>query len=276
MAIVHDRDARMGEEKLFTRETIRRELDGYEGPILFSEHHESHAASAFYPSPFDEAAILTIDGVGEWATSSYGIGRGKNLELLAELRYPHSLGMLYSAFTYYTGFKVNSGEYKVMGLAPYGEPTDRDVILREIMDLKPDGSFRLDMSFFNYCHGLTMTSEKFHRLFGGPPRKSESFLTQREMDLGASIQAVCEEVVMRAARYVHAQTGEKNLVLAGGVALNCVANGKVLRDGPFERIWIQPAAGDAGGALGGALLMWHQLLGRPRTPRRPPRAGGDP
>jgi carbamoyltransferase len=251
---------------------LPREIDGglggrYRGRYVFADHHESHAASAFFPSPFEEAAILTFDGVGEWSTASYGFGRGNEVELTHEIRFPHSLGLLYSAFTYYTGFKVNSGEYKVMGLAPYGEPRYRDAILSELMDLKADGSFRLDMSYFNYCQGLTMTSEKFHRRFGGPPRRAESFLEQRHMDLAASIQAVCEEVVLRAARHVHGETGMKDLVLAGGVALNCVANGKILREGPFERIWIQPAAGDAGGALGIALLVWHKLLRKPRTPR---------
>ena len=227
---------------------------------------KSHAASAFFPSPFEEAAILTLDGVGEWATASYGIGRGNRIELTHELRFPHSLGLLYSAFTYYTGFKVNSGEYKVMGLAPYGEPRFADRIYRELMDLKPDGSFRLDMTYFNYCQGLTMTSAKFHRLFGGPPRKPESRVTQREMDLAASIQAVTEEVMLRIARNLHQQTNLRNLCLAGGVALNCVANGRLLRESPFENLWIQPAAGDAGGALGVALFIHHQLLDQPRVP----------
>ncbi len=253
-------------EKLFTREAIRRELDGYAGPMLFSEHHESHAASAFYPSPFDEAAILTIDGVGEWATSSYGVGRGNDIELLAELRYPHSLGMLYSAFTYYTGFKVNSGEYKVMGLAPYGEPKYASAILNELLDLKEDGSFKLNTSYFNYLHGLTMTNGQFDRLFGGPAREPESRLTQREMDLAASVQRVTEEIMLRMARHLHRETGLSNLCLAGGVALNCVGNGRVLREGPFERVWIQPAAGDAGGALGVAQVIWHKVLGKDRTP----------
>lgn len=238
----------------------------YKGRYVFTDHHESHAASAFFPSPFDEAAIITFDGVGEWSTTCWGTGRGNRLTLSHEIRFPHSLGLLYSAFTYYTGFKVNSGEYKVMGLAPYGEPKYKDLILTHVMDLKEDGSYRMDMSYFNYCQGLTMTSEKFHRLFGGPPRKPESLVTQREMDLAASIQAVAEEVMLRTARYVHAQTGMKNLVLAGGVALNCVGNGVILREGPFENLWIQPAAGDAGGALGTALFIWHQLLDNPRTP----------
>ena len=254
-------------EKLFTREIIRRELGGYEGPVLFSEHHESHAASAFYPSPFDEAAVLTIDGVGEWATSSYGIGRGKDVELLAELHYPHSLGLLYSAFTYYTGFRVNSGEYKLMGLAPYGEPRYVDLILDKVLELKDDGSFKLNMKYFNYHHGLTMTNGAFGHLFGGPPRKPESKLTQRDMDIAASIQKVTEKIVLRMVRHLHRETGIENLCLAGGVALNCVANGRILREGPFKRLWIQPAAGDAGGALGVALLIHHKILGHERTPK---------
>jgi carbamoyltransferase len=253
-------------EKLFTREMIRRGLDGYPGPLLFSEHHESHAASAFYPSPFAEAAVLTMDGVGEWATSSYGVGRGTDLDLLAEIRYPHSLGMLYSAFTYYTGFKVNSGEYKVMGLAPYGEPKYVDLILDKLIDLKEDGSFKLNMHYFNYLHGLTMTSGAFDKLFGSPPRPPESWLTQQDMDLAASIQVVTEEVMLRMARHVHQETGLENLCLAGGVALNCVGNGRILREGPFRRLWIQPAAGDAGGAVGVALLIYHKLLGHDRHP----------
>ena len=240
------------------------------GRYVFLDHHESHAAGAFFPSPFDEAAILTLDGVGEWSTSCYGVGRANRIELSHEIRFPHSLGLLYSAFTYYTGFKVNSGEYKVMGLAPYGEPRFKDVILRHLLDLKNDGSFRLDLSYFNYCQGLTMTSARFHDLFGGPPREAESNLTQREMDLAASVQAVTEEVMLRAARHLHRETKLKNLVLAGGVALNCVGNGRLLREGPFENLWIQPAAGDAGGALGTAQFIWHQLLDRPRDPR-----GGD-
>jgi carbamoyltransferase len=256
-------------EKLHLPREMDARLGGrYRGRYVFTEHHESHAASAFFPSPFEEAAILTMDGVGEWGTTAYGYGRGNRITLTHEIRFPHSLGLLYSAFTYYTGFKVNSGEYKVMGLAPYGRPIYKDLILRHILDLKPDGSFHMDMSYFNYCQGLTMTSGKFHRLFGGPPRRPESRLTQREMDLAASVQAVTEEVVLCVARHVHRQTGSRNLVLAGGVALNCVANGRLLREGPFERIWIQPAAGDAGGALGVALFTWHQLLDRPRTPQR--------
>jgi carbamoyltransferase len=236
----------------------------YRGRYVFTEHHESHAASAFLPSPFEEAAILTMDGVGEWATASFGTGRGNRIELTHELHFPHSLGLLYSAFTYFTGFRVNSGEYKLMGLAPYGEPRYRDLILEHLIDLKDDGSFRLDMSYFTYCEGLRMTGKKFAQLFGGPAREPESQLTQREMDLAASIQVVTEEIMMRVVRHVHRLTGQSNLVLAGGVALNCVANGKILREGPFENIWIQPAAGDAGGALGAALFVWHQLLDKPR------------
>ena len=251
-------------EKLFTRDQIRKALGGYEGPVLFAEHHESHAASAFYPSPFPEAAVLTMDGVGEWATSSYGVGRGKDLELLAELHYPHSLGMLYSAFTYYTGFKVNSGEYKVMGLAPYGEPRYADAIFDKLVELKDDGSFKLNMDYFNYVHGLTMTNGAFDRLFGGPPRRPESAVTQREMDVAASVQVVTEEIMLRMARHVHRETGLENLCLAGGVALNCVGNGRLLREGPFKRLWIQPAAGDAGGAVGVALTIHHKVLGNER------------
>ena len=238
----------------------------FQGQLCFIDHHESHAASAFFPSPFAKAAILTLDGVGEWATSSIGAGEDNRITLTHEMRFPHSLGMLYSAFTYYTGFQVNSGEYKLMGLAPYGTPKYVDVILDHIAKVKADGSLWLDMSYFNYCQGLTMTSEKFHRLFGGSPRNPESFISQKDMDLAASIQKVCEEVVLRAARHVHRLTGLKNLVMAGGVALNCVANGRVLREGPFENIWVQPAAGDAGGALGAAFLIWHHLLGKPRQP----------
>jgi carbamoyltransferase len=254
-------------QKLHLPREMRAGLRGrYRGNFVFTDHHESHAASAFFPSPFDEAAILTLDGVGEWSTACYGIGRGNRVELTHEIRFPHSLGLLYSAFTYYTGFRVNSGEYKVMGLAPYGRPVYKEVILEKLMDLKQDGSFRMDMSYFRYCQGLTMTSPKLHRLLGGPPRKPESELTQREMDLAASVQAVAEEVMLRSARHLHAQTGMKNLVLAGGVALNCVGNGRILREGPFENLWIQPAAGDAGGALGTALFIWHQLLEKPRRP----------
>lgn len=252
--------------KLHLPREVRRALQGqFAGRLVFTEHHEAHAASAFYPSPFQEAAILTLDGVGEWATTSLGSGRDHRIQLHQELRFPHSLGLLYSAFTYYTGFRVNSGEYKLMGLAPYGRPVYRDQILQHLLDLRDDGSFHLDMSYFNYCQGLTMTAAKFHRLFGGPPRVPETPLTQREMDLAASVQAVTEEVLLRLVRHAHAVTGLPNLVLAGGVALNCVANGRILREGPFQRLWIQPAAGDAGGALGVALFIWHQLLERPRA-----------
>jgi carbamoyltransferase len=254
-------------EKLWMREQIARECE-FEGEVLFTEHHESHAASAFFPSPFDSAAILTIDGVGEWATSSYGYGRGNEVHLLAETHFPHSLGLLYSAFTYYTGFKVNSGEYKVMGLAPYGEPRYVQTILDELVDLRQDGSLRLSMKYFNYCQGLTMTNGAFDKLFGGPPRKPETRLTQREMDLARSVQEVTELAMLRMARHVHGETGEKNLCLAGGVALNCVGNGRILREGPFEKLWIQPAAGDAGGALGAALSVWYQYLGQSRHVRK--------
>src|SRR6266516_1751656 len=250
-------------EKIWMKELIRKELN-YDGRIFFPEHHESHAASAFFPSPFQEAAFLTVDGVGEWTTTSFGIGRGNQIEICGELHFPHSLGLLYSAFTYFTGFKVNSGEYKLMGLAPYGEPKFVDVILRELIDLKADGSFRLNMDYFNYGVGLTMTNARFDRLFGGPRRKAESRLTQRDMDLARSIQDVTEEIMFRMARHVRQQTGLKNLCLAGGVALNCVANGRILREGVFDNIWIQPAAGDAGGALGAALFGWHQYLGKER------------
>jgi carbamoyltransferase len=247
---------------------MRKALGGaYRKRFIFTEHHESHAASAFFPSPFEEAAILTVDGVGEWATASFGTGRGNRIELSHELHFPHSPGLLYTAFTYFCGFRVNSGEYKLMGLAPYGQPKYADLILEKLIDLKPDGSFRMDMSYFNYCAGLTMTSPKFDRLFGGPRREAEAPLTQREMDIAASIQQVTEEIMLRMARHVHAETGLKKLCLAGGVALNCVANGRILREGPFEDLWIQPAAGDAGGALGVALFLWHQLLGHPRTPQ---------
>ncbi len=253
-------------EKLYARRTIRRQLPrGARAPVLFLDHHESHAASAFFPSPFEEAAILTLDGVGEWTTTAWGTGRGNKIHLARHLQFPHSLGLLYSAFTYYCGFKVNSGEYKLMGLAPFGHPVYRDVIRRELIDLKPDGSFRLDMRYFNYCQGLTMTGRRFHALFGGPPRRPESALEQRHMDLAASIQAVTEEVLLGIAAHVHRETRLKDLVLAGGVALNCVANGRLLREGPFARLWIQPAAGDAGGALGSALFVWHQLLNKPRA-----------
>ena len=236
----------------------------FEWKLLFGDHHESHAASAFYPSPFEEAAILTIDGVGEWATSSIGVGKGHSLTLLQELRYPDSLGLLYSAFTYYTGFKVNSGEYKVMGLAPYGEPRYVDLIKEKLIEIKEDGSIRMNHEYFGYSHGLRMTNRAFNKLLGGPPRKPESKIGQREMDLARSIQVITEEVLLKMARYVEQETGMKNLCLAGGVALNCVANGRVLREVPFENVWIQPAAGDAGGALGVALAIWHRYLDQPR------------
>jgi carbamoyltransferase len=252
-------------EKLHMRRTLRQRFHtARKTPLVFTDHHESHAASAFFPSPFDQAAILTIDGVGEWSTATYGVGEGNRLRLLSQLQFPHSLGLLYSAFTYYCGFKVNSGEYKLMGLAPYGEPRYQEAILKHLVQLKADGSLWMNMDYFNYCQGLTMTNERFHQLLGGPPRRPESMLEQRHMDVAASIQKVTEEVVLRMARTVQQQTGQKNLTLAGGVALNCVANGRLLREGPFERIWIQPAAGDAGGALGTALFVWHQLLDKPR------------
>ncbi len=251
-------------EKLWIREHIAKQCQ-YDGKLLFTEHHESHAASAFFPSPFESAAILTIDGVGEWATSAYGRGHNNEIHLLGEVHFPHSLGLLYSAFTYYTGFKVNSGEYKVMGLAPYGEPRYTEKILDELVDLRDDGSLRLNMKYFNYCQGLTMTNKAFDQLFEGPPRKPETRITQREMDLARSVQDVTELAMLRMARHVHKETGEKNLCLAGGVALNCVGNGRVLREGPFEKIWIQPAAGDAGGALGAALSVWYQHLGNSRS-----------
>ena len=249
--------------KIWIKDYICNELSC--DSVIFPEHHESHAASAFFPSPFQEAAFLTIDGVGEWATTSYGLGKDNSVDIMAEIYFPHSLGLLYSAFTYYMGFKVNSGEYKVMGLAPYGEPKYKDLILSELMDLKEDGSFRLNMKYFNYCAGLTMTNKKFDRLFGGSPRKSESRLSQQHMDLAHSVQEVTEEVMLRMALYVHKKTKQKNLCLAGGVALNCVANGRILREGPFENIWIQPAAGDAGGALGAALIGWYQYLKNTRV-----------
>ncbi len=250
-------------EKLFTEREIREAL-GYEGPLLFTEHHESHAASAFFPSPFAQAAVLTIDGVGEWATASIGVGRGSELQLLREMHWPDSLGLLYSAFTYYTGFRVNSGEYKVMGLAPYGKPRYVNRILDELIDLREDGSFTMNQRYFHYLSGLTMTSRAFDELFGGPPRRPESPLTRREMDLARSVQQVCEEVMLRMARTAHRETGLPDLCMAGGVALNCVGNGRILRDGPFRRVWIQPAAGDAGGSLGAALLAWHRHLGAGR------------
>jgi len=250
-------------KKLYVPKVIKKET-GYDGDVLFTEHHEAHASSAFYPSPFDEAAILTIDGVGEWATASFGVGGGKEIKLLKELHFPDSLGLLYSAFTYFIGFKVNSGEYKLMGLAPYGVPRYKDVILNELVDLKEDGSIRLNLSYFDFLGGLRMTNKRFSGLFGGPPRTPETDITQREMDIAASIQDVTEEAVLRMARHVQKETKMKKLCLAGGVALNCVANGRVLREGPFEDIWIQPAAGDAGGALGAALSVWHRYLGNAR------------
>ncbi len=252
-------------KKLFIPKLIHESLPEFGGKLLFPEHHESHAASAFYPSPYESAAFLTIDGVGEWATTSYGVGEGHNIHIHKEIHFPHSLGLLYSAFTYYTGFRVNSGEYKVMGLAPYGEPKYVDQILDEVIDLKEDGSFRLNQEYFEYCWGLRMTSEKLHRLFGGPPREPESKLAQREMDLARSVQVVCETAMLRMAEHVRRETGQKYLCLAGGVALNCVGNGKILRETGYEDIWIQPAAGDAGGALGAALTVWHQYLDNPRT-----------
>ncbi len=258
-------------EKLFQKTLLRDELKSHapdfdwQNKLLFGEHHQSHAASAFFPSPFEEAAVLTMDGVGEWATTSLAHGKGHDLEMLRELHFPHSIGLLYSAFTYYTGFKVNSGEYKVMGLAPYGEPTFVKTILDNLVDLKEDGTFRLDQSYFDYCTGLRMTNAKFDALFGGPPRTPEKLLTQREMDLAASVQAVTEEIVLRLARSVRRETGLKNLCLAGGVALNCVANGKVHREGIFDQIWVQPAAGDAGGAVGAAFAAYHGFHRQPRA-----------
>ncbi|MFH1245971.1 MAG: carbamoyltransferase [Candidatus Omnitrophota bacterium] len=251
-------------DKLWIKDLIRRELS-FKGDIVFPEHHESHAASAFYASPFPEAAILTLDGVGEWTTASFGIGDDNELQILAEIRFPHSLGLLYSAFTYYTGFRVNSGEYKVMGLAPYGQPKYKDLILEKLLDLKEDGSFKLNMEYFGYCAGLRMTNKRFEKLFGGPPRKPAGRLTQRDMDIASSVQAVTEEIMLRMARYVYQTTGRKNLCLAGGVALNCVSNGRILRESPFEKLWIQPASGDAGGALGAALFVWYKYLGNKRT-----------
>lgn len=252
-------------QKINIRKEIKTHLGpAFKGKILFPEHHESHAASAFFPSPYNEAAVLTVDGVGEWASASIGIGRGNKLEILKELHFPHSLGLLYSALTYFTGFKVNSGEYKLMGLAPYGKPVYADLIKQYLMDIKEDGSIWMDMSYFNYCQGLTMTSDKFHKLFGGSPRQSEANITQREMDLAASIQVVTEEVILKMAKHAREITGAKHLCLAGGVALNCVANGKIIQEKIFDSVWIQPAAGDAGGALGAALFAWYQLLERER------------
>jgi carbamoyltransferase len=257
-------------QKLFQRSLLTKQLRaidaGWNESLLFTEHHQSHAASAFFPSPFERAAVLTMDGVGEWPTTSFAIGEGNRLEIQREIHFPHSLGLLYSAFTYYTGFKVNSGEYKLMGLAPYGEPVYAQTIREHLIDARPDGSFRLNLEYFNYCAGLTMTNERFDRLFGGPPRQPEQFLTQRHMDLAASIQTVLEEVVLRMTRALAAETALKDLCLAGGVALNCVANGKILRDGGFKRIWIQPASGDAGGAIGAALALHHLHLNGSRQP----------
>ena len=258
-------------EKLFQKSLLRKKLGEFDEDfaadrLLFTEHHLSHAASAFYPSPFEKAVVLTMDGVGEWATTSAAMGEGNKLEIFQEIHFPHSLGLLYSAATYYTGFKVNSGEYKVMGLAPYGQPKYAQLILDHLVDLKPDGSFRLDMSYFDYCTGLTMTNNRFAELFGQPVRAPDQLLTPFHMDVAASIQAVLEEVVLRLTRSLASQTGVRNLCLAGGVALNCVANGKVLRDGKFDKIWIQPAAGDAGGAVGAALAAFHQFKGGPRVP----------
>jgi carbamoyltransferase len=258
-------------EKLYLKDTLKSEFAQLGGckrkdlpALLFAQHHQSHAASAFFPSPFERAAVLCLDGVGEWATTSAWLGNGRSLTPLWEIDFPHSLGLLYSAFTYYTGFKVNSGEYKVMGLAPYGEPRYVDLIFDKLLDLKEDGTFKLDMQYFNYCTGLTMTNGRFDALFGGPPRKAEDKLTQREMDIARSVQVVTEEVVLRLSRTLHRETGERYLCLAGGVALNCVANGRILREGPFEDIWIQPAAGDAGGAIGAALTAWYDRGTKPR------------
>jgi carbamoyltransferase len=251
-------------EKLWMSDDIADHLDGFEGQIFFGEHHESHAASAFYPSPFEQAAVVTMDGVGEWATSSIGAGRGSDLEILRELRFPHSLGLLYSAFTYFAGFKVNSGEYKVMGLAPYGEPKYVDLIKKHLVEIRDDGSLWMNQEYFTYAHGLTMTGPKLEQLIGGPARKPESLLTQREMDLARSIQDITEEVMLKMTAFAHQETGLRDLCLAGGVALNCVGNGRILREGPFEQIWIQPAAGDAGGALGVAMGIWHKHLAQPR------------
>jgi carbamoyltransferase len=258
-------------DKLWMSDDIREHLEGYEGEILFGEHHESHAGSAFYPSPFEEAAIVTMDGVGEWATSSIGVGRGRDIELLHELRFPHSLGLLYSAFTYFTGFKVNSGEYKVMGLAPYGEPKYVQLIKDHLLEIRDDGSLWMNMEYFTYPHGLTMTGGALERLIGGPARQPESKLTQREMDLARSIQDITEEVMLKMTAFARRKTGMRDLCLAGGVALNCVGNGRILREGAFEQVWVQPAAGDAGGALGVALNLWHRYLEKPRT--SPERAG---
>ncbi|GMW00451.1 MAG: carbamoyltransferase [Candidatus Hydrogenedentota bacterium] len=254
-------------EKLFTRGTIRRET-GYKGEVLFTTHHQSHAAAAFFPSPFEEAAIITLDGVGEWATTTYGEGRGNQIRIHKQINFPHSIGLLYSAFTYFTGFKVNSGEYKLMGLAPYGDPTYVDLIRRELIDIKDDGSYRINLDYFDYCGGLRMTNDRFAALFGGPRREPETRVTKREMDMARSIQEVTEEVILKMAQTVYKETGLDRLALAGGVALNCVANGRLLREGPFKEVWVQPSAGDAGNALGCAMFAWHQILGHSRTPER--------
>lgn len=250
-------------QKLHMPKILKKEI-GYEGDVLYTEHHEAHAASAFYLSPFEEAAILTVDGVGEWTTASYGIGKGNQIEIIKEMHFPDSVGLLYSAFTYFTGFRVNSGEYKLMGLAPYGNPIYKELIKEKIVDIKDDGSIRLDLSLFDFIGGLKMTNKRFEKLFGGPPREPETPITQREMDIAASIQKVAEEIVLKMACHVHKETGMKHLCMAGGVALNCVANGRIMREGPFEDIWIQPAAGDAGGALGAAFSVWHRFLGNER------------
>jgi carbamoyltransferase len=252
-------------EKLWMADDIAERLEGFEGPVLFGEHHESHAASAFYPSPFENAAVVTMDGVGEWATSSIGVGKGHDLQILHEMRFPHSLGLLYSAFTYFAGFKVNSGEYKVMGLAPYGQPTFVKLIKDHLIEIRDDGSLWMNQEYFTYAHGLTMTGSKLEKLLGGPARQPETLLTQREMDLARSIQEITEEVMLKMTAFAHRETGMKDLCLAGGVALNCVGNGRILREGPFEQIWIQPAAGDAGGALGVAMSLWHRHLDEPRV-----------
>ncbi|NDB95125.1 MAG: hypothetical protein EBZ78_03030 [Verrucomicrobia bacterium] len=261
-------------DKLFMAKRMREKLPGYAKSFVYPSHHESHAASAFFPSPFQEAAILTMDGVGEWATASIGVGRGNRIELLKELHFPHSLGLLYSAFTYFCGFRVNSGEYKLMGLAPYGEPVYADLIRKNLVRIFDDGSIWMDQTFFNYAGGLTMTSKKFDSLFCGPPRRRETPITQREMDLAASVQVVTEEIMLKMARHAQHLTGMRHLCLAGGVALNCVGNGKLLREGPFEDIWVQPASGDAGGALGAALFTWYQLLEKPRTAKPEDFMGG--
>ncbi len=250
-------------QKLWTADIIKKEL-GFDKKVLYASHHESHAAAAFYPSPFKEAAFLTLDGVGEWETASFGIGKDNNLNILYDLRFPHSLGLLYSAFTFYAGFKVNSGEYKLMGLAPYGEPKYADLILKELVDLKVDGSFKLNMKYFGYCNSLKMVNHQFEKLFAGPPRKPEYKITQKDMDIASSIQNVTEEIMLRMCRHIYKLTAQKKLCLAGGVALNCVGNGRILREGPFEDIWIQPASGDAGGALGAALVVWYKYLGNKR------------